>query len=55
MNFLLPSKLDKRNGFDFPHTFQRWFKSNQCPPNERYPVDPEPECNPEQSYEKKGS
>lgn len=55
LNFLLPSKLDKRNGFDFSHTFQRWFKSNQRPPNERYPVDPEPEGNPEQRYEKKGS
>lgn len=55
LNFLLPSKLDKRNGFDFPHTFQRWFKSNQRPSNERYPLDPEPEGNPEQSYEKKGS
>lgn len=53
LNFLLPSKLDKRNGFDFPHTFQRWFKSNQRPSNERYPLDPEPEGNPEQSYEKK--
>ena len=40
LNFLLPSKLDKRNGFDFPHTFQRWFKSNQRPSNERYPLDP---------------
>ena len=43
LNFLLPSKLDKRNGFDFPHTFQRWFKSNQRPSNERYPL-PEINC-----------
>ena len=42
LNFVLPSRLDQKNGFDLSHTFQHWFRSNQRPESERYPEeDPE--------------
>ena len=41
LNFVLPSRLDRKNGFDLPHTFQRWFQSNQRPASERYPEEEE--------------
>ncbi len=37
LNLLWPSRLDKRRGFDLPHTMQRWLKSNQRPECEEYP------------------
>ena len=40
LNLLLPSRLDKRRGFDLKHTLQRWKKSNLRPESERYPVPP---------------